>query len=195
MSKRQRRAQRQASVGVIVRLAELYPKAFFPLEKRRRPLAVGTGPALMAALCAPPVESSLGGTLTTNVCSDAPLDGRAPAKGASNPCTLPALDGRAIARALQVYCGAALYLRRLKPGAARIGLDGKSAGRVTDDEAANARERLARILDRQKRRREGLARIRASRERRAQAEKQAKLATSLAGLKAAGKRRREGVAA
>jgi sRNA-binding protein len=59
-----------------------------------------------------------------------------------------AADGRftaeQIGRLLGVYCGRPRYLRALVAGAFRIGLDGKpTALRVTTEEEAHARERLA----------------------------------------------------
>jgi len=50
-----------------------------------------------------------------------------------------------IYRALRRYCSNPSYLGRLCKGAERLDLDGKPAGAVSDDEAARARARLARI--------------------------------------------------
>jgi sRNA-binding protein len=44
---------------------------------------------------------------------------------------------------LAIYCTSIAYLRQMREGAARIGLDGEPAGVVTADEAEDAARRLA----------------------------------------------------
>ncbi|WP_432698638.1 ProQ/FINO family protein [Marinobacterium sp. YM272] len=52
-----------------------------------------------------------------------------------------------IKRALASYVRNPHYLRSLKAGADRIGLDGAAAGTVTEDEAAHAQEKLNQMRD------------------------------------------------
>jgi sRNA-binding protein len=48
-----------------------------------------------------------------------------------------------IRRALRSYCGNAGYLRSMKVGVTRVGLDGNAAGTVTEDDMAHALAELA----------------------------------------------------
>jgi ProP effector len=54
-----------------------------------------------------------------------------------------AIEPHELVAALRAYCGNAVYLSRLRPGAVRIDLDGNAAGTVTAAEAARAAEQLA----------------------------------------------------
>jgi ProP effector len=58
--------------------------------------------------------------------------------------TAGAITVAEIKGALRYYTGNAGYLRACRAGAARVDLNGNAAGAVTADEAAHARERLAR---------------------------------------------------
>jgi len=60
-------------------------------------------------------------------------------------------------RTLRCYCGNEGYLRGTLKGAWRIDLAGNPAGAVTDDEEANAKQRLAALEAKQARRRQALA--------------------------------------
>ena len=57
-----------------------------------------------------------------------------------------------IKRALASYVRNPHYLRSLKAGADRIGLDGAAVGTVTEDEAAHAQEKLNQIRDQRRER-------------------------------------------
>ena len=59
--------------------------------------------------------------------------------------------------ALSIHCRAHSYLRASTEGAVRVDLDGKPAGAVTAEEAANARARIAAIRQRVKERKAKLA--------------------------------------
>jgi ProP effector len=87
---------------------------------------------------------------------------------------------RELANALRNYTSNAGYLRNLLAGAWRIELDGKPVGAVTKAEEINAKARLAAMAARS--------------QRRATAAQSARLKTSIAGLREAG-RRRKGIAA
>lgn len=52
------------------------------------------------------------------------------------------LSARAIRKAMSTYCSQGNYLRVLRPGAARIDLDGNEAGQVTDEQAEVAKEMM-----------------------------------------------------
>jgi ProP effector len=60
----------------------------------------------------------------------------------------------AIGPALRFYVGAPGYLFALKAGADRVDLDGNVVGKVTDDEAAHAKEQLAKRRERLEARRQ-----------------------------------------
>jgi ProP effector len=53
-----------------------------------------------------------------------------------------AITKNELANALRVYCGNSAYLHATRAGAARIGLDGKPAGVVSESESEHAKERL-----------------------------------------------------
>jgi len=52
---------------------------------------------------------------------------------------------RELSAALRSYTLNRAYLRAMRPGAVRVDLDGNPAGRVTNEDAARARETLAAI--------------------------------------------------
>jgi ProP effector len=58
---------------------------------------------------------------------------------------LPDLDLSALRVALTIYTSCWGYLNACRPGAARVNLAGTECGSVTDDEAAFAKERWAKI--------------------------------------------------
>ena len=58
------------------------------------------------------------------------------------------LPRTAIRQALDAYCRRPAYFRAVVAGAARIGLDGKPSGTVTEEGAKDAAKRLARLLAR-----------------------------------------------
>jgi ProP effector len=62
-----------------------------------------------------------------------------------------------LATALRVYCSCPHYLDCLRPGAARIDLDGNVAGVVSDEDAAHAAEKFTQLLQRAARRKNGHA--------------------------------------
>ncbi len=57
----------------------------------------------------------------------------------------PAIDRARLKLYLGLYTGQPSYLRELKPGAIRIGLNGRGAGRVSPKEAASAEARLQKL--------------------------------------------------
>lgn len=61
-----------------------------------------------------------------------------------------AISTGVIARAMRYHTQSDRYLRALKPGAARVDLDGNAVGEVTADEAAFAQVRLGRVKERVK---------------------------------------------
>jgi ProP effector len=65
------------------------------------------------------------------------------------------LTGEAIGRAIGWYVRGPSYLKQVKAGAPRIGLNGGPAGSVTEEEEAHAAARLAEIKARWKRQRDG----------------------------------------
>ncbi len=54
----------------------------------------------------------------------------------------PDLDFVGLKRALTLHCGRFVYLKALKPGAARLDLDGQPDGEVTEEQVEIARQRL-----------------------------------------------------
>jgi ProP effector len=97
-----------------------------------------------------------------------------------------ALTGESDLRhALRRYTSNQVYLRRLRAGAPRIGLDGKPGGAVTEDEEAKAKARLA---ARAQRRREAAAAAKAAEQ---PVEPPSNLRASIASLREAGRKRRE----
>jgi sRNA-binding protein len=57
----------------------------------------------------------------------------------------PEVDRAGLKLYLRLYTGQPGYLRELKPGAIRIGLDGRRSGRVSSKEAASAAARLQKL--------------------------------------------------
>ena len=62
-----------------------------------------------------------------------------------DPVLPPEIDRATLKLCLEHYTGQPSYLRELKPGAIRIGLHGRPAGRVSPKEAANAAVRLQKL--------------------------------------------------
>lgn len=63
-----------------------------------------------------------------------------------DPVLPPEIDRTRLKLCLGHYTGQPNYLRELKPGAIRIGLDGRAAGRVSLKDAASAATRLQKLL-------------------------------------------------
>jgi sRNA-binding protein len=62
-----------------------------------------------------------------------------------DPVLPPEIDRARLKLCLGLYTGQPSYLRELKPGAIRIGLHGRPAGRVSPKEAASAAARLQKL--------------------------------------------------
>ena len=62
------------------------------------------------------------------------------------PARCPAVERRVLSAALSAYARRVMYLRALVAGAARVDLDGNSAGEVTAGDAEFAATKLAEIL-------------------------------------------------
>jgi ProP effector len=98
----------------------------------------------------------------------------------------PEIDKRAVKRALAVYCSGGGYLRSVRAGAARVGLDGVAAGAVTAEDATFA---LGRLAARAKRKAAATAPAKPPPAIAKPPKPKAALSTSLAGLRESARRR------
>ena len=64
---------------------------------------------------------------------------------------LPDVPAKQVGLALTIYTSSRRYLLCIREGADRVGLGGEVTGRVTADEAENAKQRLAQVTEAEKR--------------------------------------------
>jgi sRNA-binding protein len=82
--------------------------------------------------------------------------------GAELARLMPEVDPKLLLKALGKYCGNVDYLSALVAGGPRIGLDGSTAGMVSQDEMADAQRRLIAKQEKRERRQEEKARVEAA---------------------------------